>query len=92
VNVTLELDEPQGKPVHELSTFIGKLPKARPAADDAAVRKQRDLAITDAAKLKQTLELEIERNRKLQKSLEDAKKELTRQQQKRLANQLPAAK
>jgi len=90
VNVTLTLDEPQGKPVHELSTFIGKLPKPRPAADDSAVRKQRDAAITDAAKLKQTLQIEIERNRRLQKSLEDAKKEVARQQQKRLANQLPA--
>lgn len=92
VTVTLTLDVPGGKPVHELSTFVGKLPKAHAPADNPELRKQRDAAVTDAAKLKQTLDLEVDRNRKLQKALEDARKQLNQQQRKRLGNQLPDVK
>jgi proteasome lid subunit RPN8/RPN11 len=90
VSVTLALDEPNGQQAHEISTFLGKLPhRPEPPADNPGVRKERDALAEEAARLRKELAVQVERNGKLQKSLDAARAQLREQIRKRLGNQSP---
>jgi len=85
VDVVLAIDQPNGKGARESTTFLGKAPD-RPD-DSNALRKERDVALQQKAKLEADLKAAKEQNRKLEKSLADARA-LARIRQ-RLANQAP---
>ena len=79
VDVSLVLDEPAGAALRQTTSFLGQKPPAPPA--DSGVKNQ------DAATLRQQLDAEIERNRKLQKQLDAARAQLRGQQLRRLSKQ-----
>ena len=87
VTVVLSLDEPNAPEVHEVSTFVGKLPPAKPTTDSSELRRQRDAAVMDSTRLRQSLADQVERNKKLQKALDDARTQLREQQRRRFNNQ-----
>jgi hypothetical protein len=89
VTVTLALDEPSGGNAHEVASFLGKLPQVKTSADNPELRRQRDAATEEAARLRKELAAEADRSRKLQKQLDDAHAQLKEQMRKRLATQLP---
>jgi proteasome lid subunit RPN8/RPN11 len=89
VTVTLALDEPNGGNAHEVASFLGKLPQVKTSADNPELRRQRDAATEEAARLRKELAAEADHSRKLQKQLDDAHAQLKEQMRKRLATQLP---
>jgi proteasome lid subunit RPN8/RPN11 len=88
VDIRLAIHLPGGQQVHAAASFLGKLPERRPP-EDPEIRKQRDALAQEAAKLKSDLAAEVERTRKLEKSLEEVKQVLQEQQRKRMENQSP---
>ncbi len=89
VDVTLSVIQPDGGQVREVTAFSGKLPEQTPK-DDSAVRRQRDELAEQVTKTKASLQEEIQRNRKLQRSIESLNKQLHEQQRMRMLNQTPA--
>lgn len=89
VTVVLTLDEPKGQQLHEVSTFLGKLPKPATAGEDPEVRKQRDALAQETARLRQELATQVDRNRRLQKALEESQTQLREQMRRRITNQIP---
>jgi proteasome lid subunit RPN8/RPN11 len=89
VDVTLTLGQPNGQKLVQTSSFLGKLPAAlAPAAGGAALQTGRDGLAGENARLKAALARETERSQQLQKSLDDTRKALQRERQrKRLENQ-----
>ena len=87
VTVLLTLDEPNGGQTHEVSTFLGKLPAPAGPGDVLELRKQRDAAAQEAARLRQQLAQETEANKKLQRALDEARGQLQQQARKRIGNQ-----
>lgn len=85
VDVVLAIDQANGRGARESTTFLGKAPD-RPE-EAAALRKQRDDALEQQAKLQAGLKAANERNRKLEKSLSDTRALMRIRQ--RLANQAP---
>jgi len=81
VDVAMTLSLPDGQRVREATSFLGQAP-VRPAPEqEVAVRKEVD-------DLARKLEEEQARNRKLEKSLEDARGQIKKQQRKRMGNQI----
>ncbi|HEY2016338.1 MAG TPA: Mov34/MPN/PAD-1 family protein [Bryobacteraceae bacterium] len=88
VDVAMTINQADGHKVKESTSYLGKLPEARPAADDGTLRNERDELATRAKKLAADLDLEKARNRKLEKSLQDMRKQFQKEQQrKRMGNQ-----
>jgi hypothetical protein len=87
VDVGLTLRQADGQSTHEATSFLGKLPNAARTGDDAAAQEQRDELARRMAKVQSDLDLEMQRNRKLQKSVDFLAKQLRDQQRARLANQ-----
>jgi proteasome lid subunit RPN8/RPN11 len=88
VDVSLELKQPDGRSPREVTTFVGKLPEAKPA-EDPAVLEQRDNLAKQVAKMQTDLDAQDARNSKLQKSVDQLSKQLRNQQRGRLINQIP---
>jgi len=90
VDVSLQLNQPAGKAVREVTSFIGKLPNAKPAAQkNPAVHDKQDELANEVTKVKADLDAEIQHNRKIQKSVDLLAKQLHDQQRARLLNQAP---
>jgi len=89
VTVMLTLDEPHGKQVHEVSTFLGQPLKPQAPVESPEIEKQRGTVLQESAHLRQQLAAEVERNRKLQKALDTARAQLREQIRKRMGNQSP---
>jgi proteasome lid subunit RPN8/RPN11 len=89
VEVKLIVHLPSGQDVRGVTTFLGRLPERKPAAEDPDIRKQRDELARQSEKLKSDLEAQAARTKKLEKSLSDVKKTLLEQQLQRLRNQAP---
>jgi hypothetical protein len=90
VDISLALRGPDGQvTAREASTYLGKLPNRVPPAEDPQVRKQRDDLEKQADSLSKDLKEQQVRTQKLEKSLEDTKTELQREQRKRMQNQVP---
>jgi hypothetical protein len=89
VDIKLALHLPGGQQAHGAASFLGSLPDRTPPPEDPEIRKQRDELATEGAKLKSDLAAEVERTRKLAKSLDEVKKVLQEQQRKRLESQSP---
>jgi proteasome lid subunit RPN8/RPN11 len=77
VDVTLSVVEPRGGPVSESTMFLGSLPKA---SDNGNLSGQIE-------QMKSDLNAEIERNKKLRRSVDELQRALREQQRQRLANQ-----
>jgi proteasome lid subunit RPN8/RPN11 len=89
VDVSLVLNRPDGSPIREVTGFIGKLPEPKTASqENAAPQPIQD----DVAKIRADLDGEIERSRKMQKSVDFVAKQLRDQQRSRPLNQAPAKK
>ncbi len=89
VDVTLALHGSDGQvTAREASTYLGKLP-ARAPADDPQVRKERDDLAKKADTLSKDLNAQRARTQKLERSLEDIKTEVRREQRRRMENQVP---
>jgi len=86
VDVSLSVLQPNGVQLREATTFAGKLPEHAPP-DDPVLRKERDGLAKQVAKMKTSLDEEIQRNRKLQRSVDALNKQLREQQRTRLMNQ-----
>jgi proteasome lid subunit RPN8/RPN11 len=86
VDVKLILHHPEGRQFRDVTTFLGKLPTPKVAEPD------RDQIAAEAAKLKNDLEDQAARTRKLEQDLKSMRNELRVQQQRRLTNQLPEGK
>jgi len=84
VDVRLIVRNPDGKEVAEATTYIGKLPDRKPAAESEEAKKAREEMAAQAAKMKADLNFQAAKTRKLEKQLQD----LRQQQQKRMQNQI----
>jgi proteasome lid subunit RPN8/RPN11 len=84
VDVKLIVRGPDGTEVSEVTTYVGKLPERKPSPEEEAAKKQRDELAAQTAKMKADLNSQAARTRKLERQLE----ELRRQQQKRMQNQV----
>lgn len=67
IEVAMTLNEPDGQKVREATGYLGTAPQRQAAEDNPALRKERD-------DLTRSLELERERNRKLEQQLHKAKR------------------
>ena len=67
IDVAMTLNEPDGRKVREATSYLGTAPQRQAAEDNPALRKERD-------DLTRSLELERERNRKLEQQLHKAKR------------------
>ena len=92
VDVKLILNQPDGRQVRDVTTYMGPLPVRQPAAEDPAAVKQRQEMAAQASKMKADLDREAERTRKLEKDLQSMREELQQQQQRRMANQVPPSR
>jgi hypothetical protein len=95
VDIKLTLHQPDGRQIRDVTTFLGQTPVARkpePEGNTEALRKEREAAAAQAAKLKSDLASQEARTRKLEKDLQNMKDEMKQQQQRRMANQLPEGK
>jgi hypothetical protein len=86
VDVSLGV-ESAGRPVRETASFVGSLPPAPDAQQEAESRRQRDDLAREVERLGSALDAEKEQNRKLALSLQQAQAQLKREQQRRLRNQ-----
>lgn len=84
VDVTLMVDQGDSDPVKEVTSFLGKLPDHKPTPEDAALRAECDDLRQEAAKLKQDLNSQGARTRRLEKDLNDVREQLRR----RMGNQV----
>jgi proteasome lid subunit RPN8/RPN11 len=90
VDVSLQLNQPAGQAVREVTSFIGKLPEAKSATQEKpAAQPATDGLAKEVTKIKADLDAEIQRNRKIQKSVDFLAKQLHDQQRARLLNQAP---
>jgi len=90
VDVRLTIQDAAGNSIHEAASFFGAMPEKR--AEDPAVVRQRDELAREAVRLKAELEAQSERTRKLERSMEEMRQQLKRdEQRRRLENQNPGA-
>ena len=87
VDVKLIIRRPEGPELREVTTFLGKLPERKPPPEDAAAKKQREDLAAQAAKLKQDMNWQVVKTKRLEKDLQVMRDELRTQQQRRMANQ-----
>jgi hypothetical protein len=89
IDVSLVLNQPDGRPIREVTGFVGKLPETKMTSQESpAPQPQQD----GVAKIRADLEGEIQRSRKMQKSVDFLAKQLHDQQRDRLLNQGPPRK
>jgi len=83
VDVALIASEPGGQLVKEQASFLGRLPAAKPAADDAETAKPKDRGaeVERADKLQKDLNFMAAKTRKLEKDLQDMREQLDRGKQ-----------
>jgi hypothetical protein len=84
VDVSLSLPQPDGTPMREGTTFMGKLPERKPV-EDPAIRQERDRLKRQLAQMDSDLNAEIARNAKLKKTVSELTKQLREQQRDRPA-------
>jgi hypothetical protein len=105
IRLAVEPASASGPAVQEATTFFGKLSPGGGAPDaavpapaaaaagqttaDAKLREERDALSQEAAKLRSDLAAQTERNKKLERSIEDLKRQMKRDQRRRLENQAP---
>jgi hypothetical protein len=90
VDISLALRGPDGQvTAREASTYLGKLPVRVPPAEDPQVRKERDDFAKQADSLSKDLKEQRARTQKLEKSVQDMKTEVQREQKRRMENQVP---
>jgi proteasome lid subunit RPN8/RPN11 len=90
VDVSLQLNQTAGQPIREVTSFIGKLPEGKPAPPESpAVQPKQDELANEVTRVRADLDAEIQRNRKMQKSVDFLAKQLHDQQRARLLNQAP---
>ncbi|MGP8243411.1 MAG: Mov34/MPN/PAD-1 family protein [Bryobacteraceae bacterium] len=88
VDVALTIDRTGAAPLKEASSFWGRPPAGAGAdAEGTELRQQRDDLAVEAARLEADLKAEIERNRRLERSLADVRGQLKTQQRKRVETQ-----
>ncbi|MBS1857993.1 MAG: hypothetical protein JST11_21670 [Acidobacteria bacterium] len=90
VDVKLTVHPPNGRPVADSTTFLGKLPPHPPATapvEDPAARQQREAISETTKQLKTDLEREAARTRRLENDLKSVRDELHKEQQRRMVNQ-----
>lgn len=90
VDVKLTVHPPNGRPVSDSSTFLGKLPERPPATapvEDPAVRQQREAISEETKKLKSDLQRQAARTQRLEHDLKTVQEELRKEQQRRMLNQ-----
>lgn len=87
VDVKLIVHQKNGPDFREVTSFLGKLPDRKLAADWEA-QQQREEAARQAARLKAELSSQVEKTRKLEKAVQLMRQEMS-QQQRRLNNQVP---
>jgi hypothetical protein len=88
VDATLSIDLPDGRQMHEATAFLGKLPANGEASADPAVVKERDSLALRLDRANQALRTETERNKRLQRSVDQLRKQLVEQVRKRMDNQV----
>jgi hypothetical protein len=81
VDVKLIVHRKDGPDVREIAGFLGKLPDRPPAVDPETVK--------EAAKLKDDMNAQAAKTKKLEKEVQSMREEMRQQQLRRLNNQLP---
>lgn len=81
VDVTLIASQPSGQGVKEQTSFLGKLPAQKGAAEDPQAGKDRDVEAERADKLQKDLDFQAARTRKLEKDLKDMRDQLEQKKQ-----------
>lgn len=89
VDIALTVRQPDGREAREATSFLGRLPAQLPFSESPEARKQREDIAKEAAKLKSDLNAQTERTRKLERSLDEVKAQMRKQQRERLRNQDP---
>ena len=96
VDVKLLIHQKAGPDLRESTSFLGKVPdvdrKAKEEAEalkrrEAEAVRQRDAMAEQAAKMKADLSSQAEKTKKLEKDMDAMRREMRRQQQRRMANQ-----
>jgi proteasome lid subunit RPN8/RPN11 len=80
VDVALSVLQPNGQQVHEVTSFLGKLPSQKARTEDPAVRKERDAMAQKADKLQKDLNSQASRTRKLERDLQAVRDQLQNEQ------------
>ena len=88
IEVELAVPQPGAADVREVVSFLGKLPDHK-TSEAPEVQQQRDELAREAAKLKDDLNAQAVRTKRLEKDLNSMREEMRQQQLKRLNNQLP---
>jgi proteasome lid subunit RPN8/RPN11 len=91
VDVSLTVQSPDGRRTREVATYVGAMPDKPAAPENAAVRKERDNLAKEAARLKSDLKKQAERTTHLERSVDQMRLELIRQQRMRMQNMNPDA-
>jgi proteasome lid subunit RPN8/RPN11 len=81
VDVKLIVRTAEGKESSEVTTYVGKLPDRKPAQESEESKKQREDMAAQAAKMKADLNFQAAKTRKLEKQLNELRKQ-------RMANQV----
>ncbi len=89
VDVSLVLNQPDGRPIREVTGFVGKLAEPKTASQESPAAQPKQDGV---AKIRADLDGEIQRNRKMQKSVDVLAKQLHDQQRDRVLNQGPTRK
>ncbi len=88
VDVKLIVHQKNGPDLREVTSFLGKLPERKPV-DDPEAQKTREELAKQAAQMKADLKSQAAKTKKLERDVQSMRDEMRRQQQRRLANQLP---
>src|SRR5262249_53867223 len=92
VDVKLMVKRADGSESREVTAFFGKLPVKKSVEEEAAAKKEREDFAAQATKLKNDLNWQVLKTKKLEKDLKDVREEVRQQMQKRMANQAAEGK
>lgn len=87
VDVRLTVESAGKQTSREMTTILGKLPQR--SAEDAAAKKQREAIALESTRLKAELRSQAARTRALEKTVEDLKKQVQIDRQRRQSNIVP---
>jgi hypothetical protein len=89
VSIRLTVEDERGRRVQDAASFFGKLPEHPAPPPESEAVKQRDQLLEEMARLRTALTTQTERANRLERSLEETRRQMKRdQQRRRLENQI----
>jgi proteasome lid subunit RPN8/RPN11 len=88
VDASLTVNQQDGRAIREATAFFGKLPPPVERLPDPALVKERDSLTLQLDRAETELDAEVDKNRKLQRNVDQLKKQLADQMRRRMGNQV----